>query len=310
MTVNRLFLLLVCASGIVVSNLIFAEPKNGETVGLLFENLLPVFVVWLGFVKIQRIPWSSRFSVLTFVIFLSVGVLSDYAVYRREVVRAKRAVKDLASLSEGLREGRLEEIEDINTANNSLRKSKSPLERITMLTTQFLKDSKRINDKYNTEINAIGWSEILDVNRLSTDENLQKSEFMVERAFQFASVYKQSIESLSMAYFNDIEELFHEQKWHSLDPDLLKENAEVIQHICNYELEIVNEVESLVQHLKRTRKKWYVEDGQILFTNDSAFKKYNDILSRLQVVVSAQNQLKVESQKKGQEQLNKFLNEK
>ena len=148
---------------------------------------------------------------------------------------------------------------------------------------------------YELELEAIGWSGILDGKRLKTDPNLATSRAMLQQANAIVAKYKQRNASIFTAMRQDIEQsdLSSGSRTSMLagfDSTLEQGKAQALE-LWALEEAALGEFQKIIDLLSTRRSAWQIEDDQIMFQAQSDLDTFNSHVSVVQSIVAKQEAL-------------------
>lgn len=161
---------------------------------------------------------------------------------------------------------------------------------------------------YLLEFEAIGWNSILDPQRIRVDKGLVESKVTIRRAKKIVAKYKEKtnvllhnarekIQSLNMSASSKRKALS------GFDRGMDKAKNQ-IDAMWTIEGELLKEFENIINLLSARNGSWVVEEGQILFYNDSDLNRFNSYIASIQSLINQQQQI----QKQGLETVNRNFN--
>ena len=277
----------------------------------LGQGILP-FLFWAGIDYVIRrrtarakgINKSPMSRIIFSVLVIGIGIISikSYAQKRCDdaIISQGAEEKITSDVQATLRRG----IESENT---------TPKEKIEVA--RFMKTftNKAVSQQhdYSLELDdAIGWGNILDFNRIKQDENLNKSKISIKKAKNIVQKYKtQSHELISNAK-KDISSLniSEDSKSKMLRGFEETEAAALSQMDAFYDLEnkIISEVGSIMDLLSERKGFWEIQDGNIIFSEQSDSDIFNSHISAIQKYSARENAIREQSTQEVTNKLNRL----
>ncbi|HMO51250.1 MAG TPA: hypothetical protein PKA21_09000 [Kiritimatiellia bacterium] len=164
-----------------------------------------------------------------------------------------------------------------------------------------------LRQAYQLELEAIGWSKILDPERLSRDNGLHESKYIIVRANQIVDKYIRKSNELIDDIPNLVDELklseSSKAEFKSSYVEGLKESKVRMQYQWSLEQQVVKEFEKILP-LFEDKNSWSVENDQFLFVQDNDVELFNNAMKTINDLVEKQ----LESQKQGLREAQEALN--
>jgi hypothetical protein len=150
---------------------------------------------------------------------------------------------------------------------------------------------------YVLELEAIGWTSVLDVQRIEKDVTLAESKTIVKRAKAIVDKYEQETADLlqnTRASVNslDMPESPKEEMLASYDRSMGKASQQMSEQ-WKLERQVVLEVEKIFVLLAAS-KSWVIKGGSIVFNNEE-LARYNAHIENIQQMAQQQQQAQKES---------------
>lgn len=152
---------------------------------------------------------------------------------------------------------------------------------------------------YERELAAIGWETILDPERLGRDSTLIMSNLIVQKAKTIVANYKTWTYVLcenSKQAVSDIP-ISEWAKQHMVNNigQVLEEVHAGLDERWSWEAQIIAAVEQVIAWLSSKRDAWGVENGVLVFANESDLSRFNSYMTKLDKVTSQQGAREKES---------------
>jgi len=160
---------------------------------------------------------------------------------------------------------------------------------------------------YELELDAIGWSKILDGQRLRNDSTLAESRTVIQQAKDIVSKYQSRTGELFTQVRRDIEnsDLTANSKQSMLsgfDKSAQQGKAQAME-LWSLEEQVLNQIESAFTLLGANRSGWQIQDGQVMFHRQADLDLFNSYMSQVQVLVAKQEKMQAASLQRIQESL-------
>jgi hypothetical protein len=167
-----------------------------------------------------------------------------------------------------------------------------------------------LQNDYQAELNAIGWHDLLDPERMNKDKNLAESKAIVARAGVTVEKYRQRWTTI----FNETKASVDRMDTSSVEKrgfvkgfreSSVRGNAQA-QEIWNFEVKIVATAEELVSLLAQTKGKWTVDSGQFVFSDQQTLDAFNGYVEKLNSLTAQEEAIRSQSAAAAQASLNKI----
>lgn len=149
--------------------------------------------------------------------------------------------------------------------------------------------------EYERELDAIGWSKILDAERIRKDTGLTESKALIRQARDIVSKYRGRTDELFSQVRRDIETS-------GLKPESLRDALAGFDstsaqgkarssELWSLEEQTLSQVENIFTLLATKRESWQVQKSQILFNNQGDLDLFNSYLTRIGEITAQQQAL-------------------
>lgn len=174
---------------------------------------------------------------------------------------------------------------------------------------EFMNKAIALRNDYGREMQAIGWSHLLEAKRLKGDKTLAESKLMVKRAKRIVKAYAKK----NHALFDDgkvairalnIGQSAKRGMIEGFEGGLGVGKAKV-DEAWGYEYAIVEVYEKIFNLLSSCMGRWTVAGDQILFDNDEDLEQFNSYMAAIQGIVEKQEAM----QRQGLQMLNQNLDQ-
>lgn len=152
---------------------------------------------------------------------------------------------------------------------------------------------------YLLELEAIGWSSILDPNRIQDDRTFIESKVTIQKAENIVNKYKKQTNALLANAKENILSLnlSDESKKEALAgfDKGMKEATNNIDTLWFLESKTISEFENIIMLLSAKKGAWIIEDGQILFYNNNDLERFNSYITSIQNIMKQQEEIQRQS---------------
>lgn len=149
-----------------------------------------------------------------------------------------------------------------------------------------------IHNAYLSEMEAVGWSKLVDADRLKADTMLKESFSIIEKGKSAVKKYKIQNDALLDEARNDLKTLdIAESSKHRYAQSLERRISESRVHLdalWGLEEQALVQFENIVKLLAARKGKWIVQDRQILFESQEDLNAFNAYLERVQPLAQQQ----------------------
>ena len=150
----------------------------------------------------------------------------------------------------------------------------------------FLHKTGELRNDFVSELAVIGWDKILDPSRVYNDRGLKETKSMIASARKAMADSLANSRAFMDASVNDIDLLeVDEGKKEDYRASFLKgvvEAKNMFEEHSALDEQIVDEIESLLVFLDKTRKRWNVEDELFVFQKGADQEKFNEMIGNIQ----------------------------
>jgi len=165
--------------------------------------------------------------------------------------------------------------------------------------TEYLNQVISNNNDYITELEAIGFNNLLDGDRIKSDTDLSESQFINERALGIVDKYEEL--NIQAAYdYRDgaldwgISAASLESFQTSFDKRL-ETSLEQAKQIWELERQVVNQIDELVRFLSLSQASWAVENDQYVINTDKNLAIFNSFVDQISEASAEQEAIRAES---------------
>jgi hypothetical protein len=245
-------------------------------------------LIWVVFRSTIGRNQGAAKSVIS-LLAISGGVLATVFISNREgsvaVGEIQRHVSSLASAG--------------NAENSNVPRARGEFGEIEYFFKTRLSQMAALNKDYERELAAIGWETIFEPESLGRDPSLIMSNSIVEEAKQLVTKYKSETydlceDSKQAIAGIPISEWAKQHMVNSLR-QVLEEVHAGLDERWSWEAQIIAVVEQVIAWLSSRQDAWGVEDGVLVFANESDLGQFNSYLTKLDKLTSQQGGREKES---------------
>lgn len=239
-------------------------------------------LIWLVFRSTMGRNQGGLKSVIS-LLAISGGVLTTVFISNREgsvaLGEIQRHVSSLASSGGG--------------SNAAVTRARGEFGEIERFFKTRLSQMASLAKDYERELAAIGWETILDPECLARDPTLITSDSIIEKAKEMVAKYQsrtyEMCENSKKAAWNiPISEWAKQHMVNDLR-QVLEELHAGLDERWSWEAQIIAVVEQVIAWLSSRPNAWSVENGVLVFANESDLSRFNAYLSQLNQLTSQQD---------------------
>lgn len=239
--------------------------------------------------------WKIAVIILVCIAIIAViGVGSAGYYYSKQAKQQKQQEKQavtndlqaqLSAISENISDPNVLETPIIETSS----KATGNLGVMEKFTKDIFADAVTLRNNYFKEMEAIGYFNILDPNRIKADESLTESTQMIEKAKSIIKDYQQKQQNLLIDARKKIDklEISESQKsaWIKGYNKSLEKNQKASARVWELEISSTDIIEKALTLLSENPDSWIAEDNQIVFYDDSVsinlMEEYNTYMNTM-----------------------------
>lgn len=301
--------LTVICVGIVGFGMTYSTNTISNPAFLAGQYLVYAFFIWAVFHVVLLRKRGAKVSAITFAALYAAlfagGLIAasqhaqqavdEVSSARQEVGRFVSSIQqELSRFSSTTlnTSGRPSPIKEVPTGDTDVRDALGEM-------TRFIKESVDLTmaqqRDYELELEAIGWSSILDVQRINQDTALSESRMIIKRAKAIINKYEniyanRAYEAKSRINALNLPEELKAEAFAGFKEGMI-ESAPKTDETWRLEKQVVLQVENIFL-LLANRQKWVVGGERILFYNDDDLIRFNSYIETIQRVVQQQEQIK------------------
>lgn len=164
--------------------------------------------------------------------------------------------------------------------------------------------------EYELELEAIGWSKILDGQRLRGDATLAESRTILQQAKDIVAKYRSRTTELFAQLRRDIEtsDLKAGNKRSMLagfEKTADQSKAQTME-LWSLEEQALAQIENTFNLLAARRGGWQIQDGQVMFHRQADLDLFNSYMSQAQAIVAKQEEIQSASLRRTQDSLTRL----
>ncbi|HEY9106479.1 MAG TPA: hypothetical protein VIN58_07350 [Roseateles sp.] len=148
---------------------------------------------------------------------------------------------------------------------------------------------------YEGELEAMGWSRVLDAQRLGRDTGLKESHAMIRQAKDIVEKYKLKTPELFARSRRDIEiaDLSFNDKQSMLKgfDNAIERGKQQMADMWSLEEQAMSQFENVFNLLSAKRGAWQIEKGQLTFHRQADLDVFNNYIAQVQAIVKKQEEM-------------------
>lgn len=291
-------LLVIFCLGIGISNYYLSSSETNDLLTLIAVNIIPVVFVWFIYVNFSNIKWRSKMSFVAYFVLLATAVFSEMIVYQITLNKLKASKASLESTISTYNQKLINDSPDDRELLNKLVKASNKIEKLELLVNHYLKGVNENSLRYNTKLEAIGWSEFFSLDRLSNDINLAESKVMLKKAREFYIEYDKTFQKITQEYISStVEHGIFEMNSQQYE-QMVSAYNDTYKALSKSESDILESVAAICHFLDKNYGNWKIVSGKIAFDDAWMYNRYTDLMNQLQSKISYQNRIKEQSKMK------------
>lgn len=298
-----------CAA-ICLAILAYGAFGNGETSSDLAFQLghdFPIAIFIAGALHIAfRKSESNRTSWIGFALIYATLIVASVIASNRQKVEIRQAAAEVqnavAAVQSSIASGTASPL-PIQINNNVTTEAG----RIGILVKTMMNRMLSNRREYEIELDAIGWSKILDSQRLRNDSSMAEGRIMLQQAKEIVSKYRKRTNDLFVQVRRDIEtsDLTANSKQSMLtgfDKTSQQGKAQAME-IWSIEEQVLSKFENIFNLLGARRNRWQIQDEQVMFHRQADLDLFNSYVAQIQVLVAKQEKIQTTSLQRTQDSL-------
>ncbi|MFC0059135.1 hypothetical protein [Vibrio inusitatus] len=148
-----------------------------------------------------------------------------------------------------------------------------------------------LNQSYQQAVMESGWYSILDISRLQNDTDLVESYAIIQDTksaiLNHLLQTQQQVHELEQQLYDNEASAVMEDSY--IDAQILHSQQQ--NEMWKAELSALQEVRSIIEMLDANRDGWTIQDGAIVFYSNADKQRFEDIVTRIQVIADHQRML-------------------
>jgi NADH:ubiquinone oxidoreductase subunit 3 (subunit A) len=293
-------LAVICAA-LFAYEFIFSTSSNTNISFHIGENVAYGTIIFFGFAHFLGKHLTRNQKSFAFVVIVASLTSGGYFTAER---RSQAETESLARMQDNL----LSILEDTDSEDGRMTplapspdasEAQGELAILEANLTEYLNQVIANNNDYITELDAIGFNNLLDADRIRSDTDLSESQFINERALAIVDKYEEL--NIQAAYdYRDgaidwgISAASLESFQTSFDKRL-ETSLEQAKQIWELERQVVNQIDELVRFLSLSQSSWTIEDDQYAFYTDKNRDIFNSFVDQISEASAQQEAIKAES---------------
>lgn len=301
---NRIWLitLAVVCLAIVAYGYLYSQNPVSDLAFLFGYNLPIGLLVWgIFYVAVGR-NQGAKMAGLSFLAIIGSLIASGLVGYSQQKNAATQAIteiqKDYSSIiSSGIdAQGLPKRIDELLDTTPKTKGDFGEMEHFMKI---FMNKMASQRNDYMLELDAIGWEKILDPERVKQDRTLIESKLMIQKAKEIVGKYRAKtyvlLDNARKDISNlDIDESSKREMLNGFEKGMAKSRPQ-IDTMWDLETKTISEFENIVALLAARKGAWVVQDGQILFANESDLSSFNSYIAVIQDYVLKQQAIQKQS---------------
>lgn len=281
-------LTLVCL-GILACGYFYSKNTVSDFAFIFGYNLPVGLVVWGIFHVFIGRKQGTKMAGLSFLAIFGSLIASDLIGYSQQNNMATQAITEIQKdYSSMIRSGTDAQgfPKRIDEQLDTTPKTKGEIGEMERFTKTVMNKMASQRNDYLLELDAIGWEKILDPERVNQDRTLIESKIMLKKANDIVGKYRVQMYSLLDNAKKDIANLnvSERSKQNILDGferGMAKSRSQ-IDAMWDLETKTISEFDNIFALLTAQKGLWAVQDGKILFVNDSDLNAFNSYIAVIQ----------------------------
>lgn len=262
---------------------------------LLGENLVQGFFLWGIFHLICGKKGNKKSAWISFFIILTSLISSDFIGYSQQSKNVKLAISETQKgyselINSGTdNQGLPKRIENQLDTTPSAKGEFGEFERFMKTT---MNQFASLRNDYLLEMEAIGWLNILNPERLKDDKSLIKSKAIIQNAKEIEMKYREKTYALLEKIRSDINNLntsenMKAQALKGFDKGMIKSRSQ-IDELWNLEEQTILEFENIINLLAAVNGTWVIQNKQVMFSNEEDLASFNSYIENIKKLAEKQ----------------------
>ena len=303
-------LTIVCL-GIIAYGYLYSKNTTSDFAFLFGYNLPIGLVIWAIFHGAVGRKQGKKNAGFSFAAIFGALIASALIGYSQQKISATQAIteiqKDYSSITKAATDAQGLP-QRIDTQLDTTPTTKGEFGEVERFMKIFMNKMASQRNDFLLELDAIGWTKILDPERVRQDKTLMESKMMVQKAKDIVGKYRTRTYTLLENVRKDIgtlniSENSRKEMVSSFDTGMAKSRAQ-IDALWDLEAKTISEFENIFALLSARNGAWVVQDGKILFASDRDLNTFNSYVVAIQDLTSKEEAI----QKRGVDAVNNNLN--
>lgn len=306
----KIFLAVLCF-GILAYGYLYSKNTTGDFAFLFGYSLPSALFIWGIFHWVVGRKQGNKKAWFSFLAIFGTLIVSGLIGYSQQKGMAIQAITEIqrsfASMmksgtnAQGLQQRSERGVDVAPTTKGDL----GEMERF--MKTFMNKIASQRND-YLLELDAVGWTKILEPERVRQDNGLIESKFIIQRAKNIVAKYKISMHTILNNARKDINTLNVSEEHRAsvlrgFDNSMAKTGGS-LDTLWDLEAETISEFENIITLLSERNGEWAIKDGQILFKSPEDLNTFNSYLAAIKDLAGKESMF----QKQGLDSMNDKFN--
>ena len=295
-------LLALLSVGILAYGYFYSDNSTTNIAFLVGYYLPSSLILWIVFYIVTLRKNGTKAASISFLVIYLSSMLSGVLAVSHQKKEATIALTEIESYFTRL-------ADDVSDSAGFPKKIEAELDTTIKASGQFgeverfVKEymGKMVDQRngYMSELNSIGWENLLDGNRLLKDESFSESKAIVRDAKKIIKKYRVKTYDLLNETRNTINTLSFSDRTKkaaitSFDKGMAESMIQ-IEKMWNLEEQAVIECDKIITFLSQTKGDWIVENDQILFYEDKDLNTFNSYVVAMQRIFTEQQIIQQES---------------
>ena len=166
----------------------------------------------------------------------------------------------------------------------------------------FVDKMSSAGNDYLQALDSIGWSNVLDPDRIARDKSMIESKRMISEARNILAKHKERIDESLKNVTREVAEINNTATRRAIQEGIdqsMEESVSLINSILSSEEETISEFEKIILLLESRNGKWKVQDSQILFDSQDDLSTFTMHLNNIQKLARKEEAIRMKSLTEG-----------
>lgn len=297
----KIALALVCVA-ILGYGFFYSKNTTSNLAFLIGSNLTLALIIWgIFYAAVARKSGAKLAGFSLLAIFISM-IAADLIGYSQQKQEAKQAFSETQAQYTELIESSTDDQglpKRIEKPINTTPKADGEFGEMERYMKEFMDQMASQRNDYLLELEAIGWSSILDANRIKSDNTFIESKVTIQKAKEVVIKYTKNTKMLlentrSKIHTLNISESSKRSMLTGFDSGM-ENSKENIDTMWSLEAKVIDEFEKIITLLSAKKRGWVVDGEQILFYNNSDLERFNSYIASIQNITQQQQEIQRQS---------------